>query len=56
MHEARIYFFGLNIAFWYIACLDIHATKYSEGHETFVKMMKNTSTDWQLFSKTLLGK
>jgi len=35
MHEARIYFFGLNIAFWYIACSDIHATKYCEGHETF---------------------
>jgi len=36
--------------------LRIHTTKYSGGHENFVKMIKNACSGWQIFSKMLTGK
>jgi len=36
--------------------IHIHERKYSGGHETFVKLIKNVGGGWQLFSKTLVGK
>ncbi len=38
MHEARTFFF-----LYIMAYSDIHTTKYSGGHESFVKMIKNTA-------------
>jgi len=32
----------------YMACSDIYKTKYSRGHESFVKI-KNAGGGWQLF-------
>jgi len=40
----------------YITYSDIHTTKYSGGHETFMKMFKSAGGGWQIFSKTLAGK
>lgn len=43
MHEARIKWFNLNaeaLFFGHTACSIIHTTKYSEGHESCVKMIK----------------
>jgi len=39
----------LNAEGLFCACSDIHTTKYSGGHEIFVKMIKNAGGDWQLF-------
>jgi len=35
----------------YIECSDIHTTKYSGGHEMFVKIIKNAGSGWTLKKK-----
>jgi len=32
-----------------MACSDIHSTKYSGGHKTLMKIIKNAGGGWQLF-------
>lgn len=42
--------------FSYFMFTDIPSTKYSGGHEIYVKIMKNAGAGWQLLKKMLAGK
>jgi len=55
MNLTHIQVLALFFLLTYTVCSDIHTTKYSEGHETFGKIIRNPCDGWQLKIK-LSGK